>query len=452
MRARGAHVTDLVVLVIAADDGIKPQTIEAINHAKAAGVPILIALNKMDLPGANPERAKQELMNHSLVPEDFGGDTIVVPVSAKTGDGVERLLEMLALQSEILELRANPNRRAEGVVIESQVEPGRGVTATALVLKGTLRIGDVFLCGPEFGKIRSMRDDRGQELEEIVPGRAAEITGLRGAPPAGETFLVVPDEKAGRLIAETRSHRRRTAGLSAVPVGITMEETEEGLTPVFPEKERASFKLIIRADVQGSVEAVRQSLTRLEAHDLKVEVLHSGVGSLTVSDVNLAMTTGAALIGFGVRPEPQAAQLAEQNNVTFHLHRVIYELIDDIRATIRGVLEPEIREEVRGRAEVRKMFRVSNVGNIAGCFVTEGELQKGFQVRLIRDGVVVTDKRKITSLRRFQDDVNRVQNGNECGVSLEGYRDIRAGDILEAFTQESIAREVTMAPSGGGAS
>jgi translation initiation factor IF-2 len=446
MRARGADVTDLVVLVVAADDGVKPQTKEAINHARAAEVPILVAVNKIDLPGAKIDRVKQELMNFGLVAEEFGGETVICPVSAKTGEGLDHLLEMISLQAEVLELRANPTRHGEGVVIESRVEAGRGVTATVLILNGTLRIGDVFLSGPEFGKVRALRDDRGRDLEEVQPGFAAEVSGLKGAPEAGEPFLVVPNERIAREIAELRSNRRRTAGLAGAPTAATFTDEEGAFTGSAPE-EVGSFRVIIRADVQGSAEAVSQSLMRFHAEDLTLEILHAGVGSITVSDVNLAATTGAIILGFAVRPEPQAAQLAERQGVKIHLHRVIYELIDDIRDEMSGLLQPTFREVFQGRAEVREVFRISDVGNVAGSYVSEGEFRRGNLTRLIRDGAVVTEGRKLASLRRFKDDVSRVQSGMECGIALEGFNDIKEGDLIEAYMLESMEREVTLAQS-----
>ncbi len=451
MRARGADVTDLVVLVVAADDGVKPQTIEAINHAKAAEVSIIVAINKIDVPGANTTRVKQELMGHGLIGEEFGGDTICCEVSAKTGDGIEHLLEMIALQAEVLELQANPARHGEGIVIESRVEGGRGVTATVLVQRGTLRIGDAFLAGPESGKIRAMNDDRGRSIEEIGAGRAAEIFGLRGAPEAGEAFLVVPNERVAREIAERRTHRRRTVGFaaatptSAVPTAVVDEETGE-VTLTAPE-EFKTLRVIVRGDVQGSVEAVSQSLLRLELEGVKLEVIHSGVGAITNSDINLAATAGALVIGFGVRPEPQAAQLAEDENVTIRLHRVIYELIDDAKATLAGMLDPTFREEIQGRAEVRQVFRVSKVGNVAGCQVVNGEIRRSHQVRLLRDDVVVTDRRRIASLRRVKDDVTKVTNGMECGIAIDGFNDIKEGDFIEAYTLERIETEVSVGTS-----
>jgi translation initiation factor IF-2 len=441
MRARGADATDIVVLVVAANDGIMPQTVEAINHAKAAGVPIIVGINKMDMPGANPERVKQGLMSHGLVPEDFGGETICVPLSAKTGEGIEQLLEMILLQSEVLELQANPRRHGEGVIIESSVEAGRGVAATVLVQKGTLRVGDAFVSGPESGKVRAVLNERGESVEEIGPGHAGEIFGLRGAPEAGESFIVVPNERIAREIAERRSSRRRTAGLSAIPTAALFTDESGALQRQTELKELA---VILRGDVQGSVEAVAQSLQRLAAEGVRLEIKHSGIGTITVSDVNLAATTGATIIGFGVRPEAQAAQLAEQEHVAIRLYTIIYELIDDVKAMMGGLLEPTFEEKTQGRAQVRQIFRISRIGNVAGCYVTEGEIHRSHMVRLLRDGAVVTEKRRLASLRRVKDDVSKVSAGLECGMAIEGFNDIKEGDVIETYTLEKVEREVTV--------
>jgi translation initiation factor IF-2 len=443
MRARGAEVTDLVILIVAANDGVMPQTIEAINHAKAAEVPIIVALNKIDMPGAAIDRVKNQLMAHGLVSEELGGDMICCPISAKTGEGIEHLLEMILLQAEVLELRADPTCHGEGVVVESRVEAGRGVTATVLVQKGTLRVGDAFLSGPEFGKIRAMNSDTGQPIMEVGTGRAAEIFGLRGAPVAGEPFLIVPNERIAREIAERRSSRRRQRDLSPGPKAVVYSE-ETGLFDFSAAlaEESKELKLIVRADVQGSVEAVTQSLMRLVAEGVRLEILHSGVGAITTSDVNLAVTSDCRIIGFGVRPEAQAAQLAEQNGIPIQLHTVIYELIDDIKALMAGLLEPTYNEKQQGRAEIRQVFRISRLGNIAGCYVLDGEIHRSHQIRLVRDGAVVTERRRLASLRRVKDDVAKVTAGMECGMGIDGFNDIREGDVIEAYTLEQVAREI----------
>ncbi|MBN1476789.1 translation initiation factor IF-2 [Candidatus Sumerlaeota bacterium] len=444
MRARGADVTDLVILLVAANDGVMPQTIEAINHAKAAEVPIIVAINKIDMPGAATDRVKNQLMAHGLVSEELGGETICCPISARTGEGIDHLLEMLLLQAEVLELRADPTCHGEGVVVESRVEAGRGVTATILVQRGTLRVGDAFLSGPEFGKIRAMNSDTGQPITEAGPGRAAEVFGLRGAPVAGEPFLVVPNERIAREIAERRSSRRRQRDLSAGPRGAVTYSEETGtfdLSAAMAEESK-ELKLIIRADVQGSVEAVTQSLMRLVAEGVRLEILHSGVGAITTSDVNLAVTSDSQIIGFGVRPEAQAAQLAEQQGISIRLHTVIYELIDDIKALMAGLLEPTYSERQQGRAEIRQVFRISRIGNIAGCYVLDGEIHRSHQIRLVRDGAVITERRRLASLRRVKDDVSKVTAGMECGMGIDGFNDIREGDVIEAYTLEQVAREI----------
>jgi translation initiation factor IF-2 len=385
-------------------------------------------------------------MQYGLVPEDFGGDTICVNVSAKTGDGIPDLLDMILLQSEVLELTGNPRRPAEGVIIESRVESGRGVTATVLVQNGILRLGDAFLAGPEAGKIRAMVDAQGRSVEEVAPGHAAEIVGLRGSPDAGESFLVVPNERIAREISERRAHRRRQRDIAVSPLkGAAMtDETGAIDLEAIAASQREDIKelnLIVRADVQGSVEAVSQSLLGLATDEIKIEILHSGVGAITTNDVNLAMTTGAEIIGFGVRPEQQAAQLAEQNRITIRLHRVIYELIDEVKAAMLGLREPVFQEKQHGHAEVRQIFKISRLGNIAGCYVLDGEIHRSHFIRLLRDSTVVTEKRRLGSLRRVKDDVAKVSAGMECGMTIDGFNDLKEGDIIEAFTLEEVAPE-----------
>jgi translation initiation factor IF-2 len=438
MRARGASVTDIVVLVVAADDGVMPQTLEAIDHASAAEVPIIVAVNKIDLPGANPTRVRQELIQRGLVSEELGGETIFVNVSAKTGEGIDHLLEMLALQAEILELRADPQRRAEGIVVESRIDPSRGSIATLLVQKGTLRVSDMLVIGRHWGRVRAMIDEYGRGVENALPAHPVEVLGLGGSPEAGERFLVMPNERSARQVAAVRDDRRRQRLLGALgPRPVTLENLHE----LVEEGQVQEFPLILKADVQGSIEAIAQALARLPSDKIKLRILHSAVGPVSESDVSLAEASSAIIIGFNVRPDPAAQAMAERTGIDIRLYNVIYELLDEVRDAMAGSLEPEKREVPLGRAEVRQTFRISKVGNVAGCFVTEGEARRNAQARLVRDGVVVYDGR-VASLRRIKDSVERVPDGLECGVSLENFQDVKEGDILEFYMTEVVPVEL----------
>ncbi|MHB1845624.1 MAG: translation initiation factor IF-2 [Deltaproteobacteria bacterium] len=432
MRARGAKATDLVVLVVAADDGVMPQTIEAINHAKAAEVPILVAMNKIDKPGADPQKVKNALMTHGLVDEALGGETIVVPVSAKTGQGLEQLLEMIALQAEVLELSANPTKPATGVVIEAKIEKGRGPVATVLVQEGTLRAGDALVTGSHFGRIRAMVDEHGKKLDAAPPGYPVEVLGLSGVPVAGEAFNVVADEKSAKEIADHRSMKQRQLDLSK-----SAKSTLEDLFLKVQKGEAKELKLVIKGDVQGSVEAVADALKKLATRKVTVNVIHQAVGGISESDVMLATASGAVIVGFNVKPEAKSAEIASQEGVEIKLYSIIYEAVDDVLKAMEGLLEPLRREKVVGRAEVRNLFNVPKMGTVAGIAVVDGKISRSSQVRLIRDNVPVFTG-KIGSLRRFKDDVREVLQGFECGLGIENYHDIKPGDIVEAFEVEEI--------------
>ena len=432
MRARGAKVTDLVVIVVAADDGVMPQTREAINHAKAAEVPILVAINKMDKPGANPQHVKNQLMEFGLVDESLGGDTIMVPVSAKTKVGLDALLEMILLQSEVLELKANPARKAKGTVVEAKLEKGRGPVATVIVSEGTLRVGDAIVTGTQSGKIRAMQDDRGEKVDEVLPGFPVEIIGLTGVPSAGDEFDIVENETAAKEIAGHRLQKEREKELTK-----SAKVRLEDLFAKANQGEIKSLKLVIKADVQGSVEAVSESLSKLSTAKVAVEVIHSGVGGINGNDVMLASASDAIIVGFNVRPELKAAEMAQQQGVDIRLYSIIYEAVDEVQKAMEGLLEPTRREKVQGRAEVRNIFTVPKVGTIAGCFVVDGKIARSSQVRLLRDSKVVYTG-KIGSLRRFKDDVREVEKGYECGLSIENFSDIKQGDFIEAFEVEII--------------
>jgi translation initiation factor IF-2 len=441
MRARGAQVTDLVVLVVAADDGIMPQTREAIDHARAAEVPIIVAVNKIDKPDANPERVKQELGNFGLAPEEWGGDTIVVPVSAKTKEGIEHLLEMILLQADILELKANPKRLAKGTIVEARLDRGRGPVATVLVQEGTLKVGDPFVVGIEFGRIRAMMDDRGQRIESAGPSTPVEILGLGGVPEAGDVFVAVQDDAKARQIAEHRRGKQRDAEMAK-----TAKVSLDDLYQQIQSGEVRELKVVVKTDVQGSLEAVSDALRRLSTEDVRLNVIHGSVGGITESDVLLASASNAVVIGFNVRPEPKAAALAEREGIDIRLYTVIYDALNDLRDALEGLLEPSLQEKVLGRAEVRQTFAVSGQGVIAGCFVTDGKLVRGGKARLLRDHVVVHDGR-IASLRRFKEDVREVAGGYECGIGLEAFQDVKVGDIIEGYEVEEVARRLAPAPS-----
>ncbi len=431
MRLRGAQATDIAVLVVAADDGVMPQTVEAINHARAAGVPILVALNKMDKPSANPDRVKQQLSEHKLVPEEWGGETIIVPVSAVKGEGLDDLLEMILLLSEMSELKASPERPARGTVIEARLDRGRGPVATVLIQDGTLRIGDPVICGTIAGKVRAMMDDRGKRLKKAGPSTPVEVLGLADVPQAGDRFMVAGDDRAARQLAERRSDRIKEA------THISQRISLDDLFRQIQEEEVHELNLIIKADVHGSVEALQEALQKLSLDEVKIRIIHTGVGSITESDVMLADASNAIVIGFNVRPEGGARKLAEQSRVDLRLYRVIYETIEDIQKALGGMLAPSLKEVVLGQAEVRQIFKASRIGTIAGSYVSEGKVTRNAQARLIRDGAIQYEGR-IASLKRFKDDAREVLAGYECGILLEGYNDMKEGDVIEAFMMEEI--------------
>ncbi len=425
LRARGAQVTDLAVLVVAADDGVMPQTTEAINHAKAAGVPIIVAINKIDLPQANPDRVKQQLVELGLTPEEWGGDTVTVPVSARTRQGLKELLEMILLVSDLHELHANPARPARGTIIETQLDKGRGPVATVLVQEGTLRIGNAIMAGEAYGRVRAMTDARGQRVTEAQPAMPVEVVGLDAMPQAGDLLEVVRDDRLAKAIGEERRERRRAADLAAVRPGAA----EEIATQAGGLRE---LRLILKADAHGSVEALTGALERLGSADVGVPVLHAAVGNVTESDVMLAAASRAVIVGFNIRPEPQVRKLAEQEHVEILTYRIIYEAIDDLRTRLRGLLPPIRREVSLGQAEVRQTFNISKIGTIAGCYVTAGTILRGANLRVIRDGVVIHEG-KIATLRRFKEDVREVTEGFECGIGIDRFNDVKVGDVLEAF-------------------
>ena len=433
MRARGAMVTDIAILVVAAEDGIMPQTVESINHAKAAGIPIIVAINKMDKPEANPERIKQQLTEYGLVCEDWGGDTIVCPISAKTGMGVDNLLEMLVLTAEVGELKANPNRAAQGTVIEARLDKGRGPVATLLVQNGTLHQGDIIIAGTSVGRVRAMVSDKGQKINSAGPSVPVEITGLSEAPSAGATFNAVADEKLARELVEQRKAEEKAkanAPVSKVSLEDLFSQIQAG--------EMKNLNLIVKADVQGSVEAVKASLEKLSNDEVRVRVIHGGVGAINESDVMLASTSQAIIVGFNVRPDAAARESAARANVDMRMYRVIYDAINEIEAAMKGMLAPKYREALLGHAEVRQTYKVSGVGTVAGCYVQDGKIQrKDCQVRLVRDGIVIHEG-VLASLQRFKDQVKEVASGYECGMTIEKFNDIKEGDIIEAFTMEEI--------------
>jgi translation initiation factor IF-2 len=437
MRARGAQVTDIAVLVVAADDGVMPQTIEAINHAQAAKVPIIVAVNKIDKPEANPNRVRQELVEHGLVPEEWGGDTIFVDVSAHTKEGLDTLLEMILLVADMAELKANPNKRAQGTVIEAKLDKGRGPVATVLVENGTLEVGDFMIVGTTQGRVRAMQDDRGRNLKKALPSVPVEIIGLSEVPLAGDGFRVVANERLGKQIASERIAQKREETINArarVSLDDLFSRIQEG--------EVKDLNLIVKADVQGSIEALKQSLEKLSNKEVRVNIIHHGVGAIAESDVMLASASNAIIIGFNVRPDMNARKLVETQQIDIRLYRVIYDAIEDIKAALSGLLKPEIREVIQGRAEVRATFKVPKAGVIAGCYVTEGKITRNSKIRVIRDGIVLYEG-EVSSLKRFKDDVREVASGYECGLGITNYNDIREGDHLEAFGFEEIKRELS---------
>ncbi|MBQ3284832.1 MAG: translation initiation factor IF-2 [Ruminococcus sp.] len=430
MRARGAQVTDIAILVVAADDGIMPQTVEAINHAKAAGVSVIVAINKMDKAGANPDRVRQQLTEYELVPEDWGGDTPCVPVSAKTGMGIDDLLEMVLLVADMKELKANPDRAAKGTVIEARLDKGRGPIASILVQNGTLRTGDVVVAGMAVGHVRAMTDDKGRRVDSAGPSIPVEITGLDDVPTGGDTFNAVTDERLARELVEQRKHEAKEAEFNA-----RTKVTLDNLFDQMRQGEIKELKIIVKADVQGSVEAVRQSLEKLSNEEVRVNIIHGAVGAVNESDVMLANASNAIIVGFNVRPDATAQANAERDGVDMRMYRVIYDCIEEIESAMKGMLAPKTREVILGTAEVRNVIRIKSIGNIAGCYVKSGKIQRGAGVRVVRDGIIIADD-NIASLQRFKDSVKEVAEGYECGISLEKYNDIKEGDIFEVFTIE----------------
>ena len=430
MRARGAQVTDIAVLVVAADDGIMPQTVEAINHAKAAGVSIIVAINKMDKPDANPDLVKQQLTEYEIVPEEWGGDTPCIPVSAKTKAGLNDLLEMIILVADMKELKANPDRAAKGTVIEARLDKGRGPIATMLVQNGTLHVGDIIVAGASVGRVRAMMDDRGQRVESAGPSVPVEITGLDDVPVGGDIFNVVSDERLARELVEQRRNAQKEEQFNA--------QTKVTLENLFDQMQLGDIKtlqVIVKADVQGSVEAVRQSLEKLSNQELRINVIHGGVGAINESDVMLANASNAIIVGFNVRPDPVAEENAKRDGVDVRLYRVIYDCIEEIESAMKGMLAPKVREVALGRAEAREIYKISNVGTVIGAHVQNGKITRFAQIRVVRDGIVIAED-KIASLRRFKDDVKEVADGFDCGIGLERFNDVKVGDVLEAFTME----------------
>lgn len=435
MRARGAQVTDITILVVAADDGVMPQTIEAINHAKAAEVPIIVAVNKMDKEAANPDRVMQELTEHGLVSEAWGGDTIFVPISAKNGEGIDSLLEMILLVSEVEEYKANPTRKANGTVIEARLDKGRGSVATLLVQNGTLKVGDPIVIGNTFGRVRAMVNDLGRRVKDAGPSTPVEITGLNEVPQAGDRFIVFEDEKTARQVGEVRAQRQLASQRnekSRVTLDTLFEQMKEG--------EIKELNIILKADVQGSAEAVAASLNKIEVEGAKVKIIHTGVGAITESDIILATASNAIVIGFNVRPDVNAKRAAESENVDVRLHRIIYKAIEEIESAMKGMLDPEFEEKIIGQAEVRTTFKVSKVGTIAGSYVTEGKITRDSGIRLIREGVVIYEG-EIDALKRFKDDVKEVATNYECGITIKNYNDLKEGDVIEAYVMEEIERK-----------
>lgn len=432
MRKRGAEVTDIAILVVAADDGVMPQTVEAVNHAKAAGVPIIVAVNKIDKTGANLDKIRQQLADQGVLCEEWGGDAILVPVSAHTKEGIDTLLEMILLVSDDKELKANPARSAKGVILEAKLDKGKGPVASVIVQNGTLKIGDIVLAGTATGKIRAMIDDKGRSVKEAGPSYAVSVLGFSEVPQAGDEMHVVEDEKVARQIADERRNKTREAAATTGPK-FTLDDVFEKIS----EGQIKGLNIIVKADVQGSVEAVKQALAKLSNEEVKVNIIHGGAGAITESDVTLAETTSSIIIGFNVRPDAKAKQTAERDNVDIRLYRIIYDAIDDIKSAMTGMLAPKFKETVIGETEVRNTFKVSSIGTIAGCYVTSGKIVRNCGVRIVRDGIVVFEG-KLSSLKRFKDDVKEVASGYECGLTIENYNDIKEGDVIEAFINEQV--------------
>ena len=436
MRARGAQVTDIVVLCVAADDGVMPQTIEAIHHAKAAEVPIIVAINKIDVPGSDPNRVRTELLQHDVQVEEMGGDVLSIEVSALQKTNLDKLEEAILLQSELLDLKANPDHAAEGIIVEARMEQGKGSVATVLIQRGTLKVGEIFIAGAEWGRVRAMMDAHGKQLEEAGPSVPVEILGLNGTPQAGDDFVVVESEGRAREVTEYRQREERNKAAAAGARG-TLEQMFEKIQ----EGEAQAVPLVIKADVHGSVEAIVGALDKLATDEVKVQVLHSGVGGINESDVTLARASNALIVGFNVRANPQARDLAKRDGLEIRYYSVIYDLTDDIKSVLSGLLAPEVRETFLGYAEVREVFSVSKVGKVAGCMITEGVVKRGVKVRLLRDDTVIHEG-DLSQLKRFKDDVKEVQSGTECGMALANYQDIQVGDVIECFETEEVAREL----------
>jgi len=435
MRARGARVTDIVVLVVAADDGVMEQTVEAINHSRSAGVPIIVAVNKIDRPNATPDRIKQELAQHNLMSEEWGGDALFAHISAKKKIGIENLLELILLQADVLELKADPDRPARGIVIEAKLDKGRGPVATVLIQEGTLREGDAFSARTEYGRVRAMIDDQGRRVKAAGPSMPVEVIGFSSVPQAGSEFIGVEDEKKAKNISEYWIRKEREKELAASSK-ITLEQLYQRI------KEGAKeLNVILKADVQGSLEALTEALHKLSTDEIKLKLIHSSTGAITETDVMLASASDAIILGFRVRPDARVVEIAEKEGVEIKLYDIIYNAINDVRAAMEGLLEPEFKEVVQGRAEVRETFRIVKVGTVAGCYVTDGKIPRSASVKLVRDGVVVYDG-KIASLKRFKDDAKEVTAGMECGLGIEGYNDIRTGDVIEAYITEQIERKL----------
>ena len=435
MRARGADVTDMAVLVVAADDSVKPQTIESISHAKAAGVPIIVAINKMDKPGANPDKVKQDLTEHNILVEEWGGDVIAVPVSAKSGEGIRNLLEMILLQAEVLELKANPERLAVGTVIEARLDKAKGPVATVLLTNGTLKAGSSVVAGTCSGRIRLMTNSKGETIRKAGPATAVEVLGLTDVPAAGDSFNAVIEDRVAKDIADKRKQKQREEVMAK-----TSKTSLEELFSQIKEGEIKELPLVIKGDVRGSVGAVTASLEKLSNENVKVKIVHTGVGAITESDVMLAGTSGAIIIGFNVRPAAGVTQQADREGIQIRNYRVIYDIIDDIESAMKGMLDPEFKEVVLGQVKVRETFKVPNIGIIAGAYVTEGKVIRNAQIRLVRDGVVIHEG-KISSLKRFKDDAKEVQQGFECGLGIENYNDLKEDDIIECFEMQEIERD-----------
>lgn len=436
MRARGAQITDITILVIAADDGVMPQTVEAINHAQAADIPIIVAINKIDKPNAQPERVKQQLTEYGLVPEDWGGDTICVQISALKQENIDELLEMVQLVAEMEDIKADPNISASGIIIEAELDKGRGPVATVLIKNGTLKVGDSLLAGKTHGRVRAMINERGERIEEAPPSSAVEVLGFSDVPDAGDTVRVYTEEKEARNIAAERQEKEHKEQLR--------QDTAVSLQDLYDQIQKGKLKelnIIIKADVQGSIEALKSSLLEQNTEEVTLNVIHTGVGGINETDVNLASASNAIIIGFNVRPDNNARSLAEKENVEITTYRVIYKVIEDVRNAMAGLLEPELKEIVKGQAEIRAIFKVPDIGNIAGCYVKEGTINRNHSVRLIRDGIVVHDG-EISSLKRFEDDVREVKEGYECGIGIENYNDLKVGDILESYTHKEIKRSL----------